>query len=75
MENHGKNTSDLGSKWTDGVTIYTLLDIKGNDIVFGCPYTVTDGVVSSQRVVPIATLIHVSGATNTTNIDINNLIS
>ncbi|WP_254489327.1 BppU family phage baseplate upper protein [Bacillus thuringiensis] len=73
MENHGKTTSDLGSKWTDGVTTYTLLDIKGNDIVYGCPYTLTDGVVSSQRVVPIATLTHVSGATNTTNIDISNL--
>lgn len=66
---HDKTTSDLGSKWTDGTTEYTLLKISGNDLTFGCPYTVTDGVVSATAVTPVANLTHVSGATHTSTID------
>jgi hypothetical protein len=70
MSSHGKTAADLGSIWTDGVTNYTLLKISGNVLTFGCPYTVTDGVTSSLKVDPIANLSHVSGATNTSVIDI-----
>jgi hypothetical protein len=66
---HDKTTVDLGSVWTDGTTQYTLLKISGNDLTFGCPYTVTSGVVSASAVTPTANLTHVSGATHTATID------
>jgi hypothetical protein len=76
MSGHGKTTADLGSKWTDGVTTYILLQILGNDLYFGCPYTVdANGIVSSNYIAPIANLTHVSGATNTTSVNITTLIS
>lgn len=70
IASHGKTTADLGSKWTDGVTEYTLLAVSGDDLTFGCPYTVTDSVVSSSAVNPVANLTHVSGATNTALVDV-----
>jgi hypothetical protein len=75
MTSHGKAVVDLGSKWTDGVTTYTLLQISGNNLYFGCPYTVTDGIVSSNYIAPIANLTHVSGATSTSAVNITTLIS
>lgn len=75
MSGHGKVTADLGSIWTDGVTQYTLLNISGNDLTFGCPYTVINGVTSSIYVAPIAPLTHVSGATNTGTVSITTLAS
>jgi hypothetical protein len=73
MAGHDKTTADLGSKWTDGTTTYTLLDINGNDLTFGCPYTITNGVVSSVAVNPVASLTHVSGASHTTAVTITTL--
>jgi hypothetical protein len=75
MIGHDKTTADLGSKWTDGVTTYTLLDTYGNDLVFGCPYAVVDGVVSATLINPVANLTHVSGATHTTIVNITTLVS
>jgi hypothetical protein len=76
MAGHGKTNADLGSKWTDGVTTYTLLQISGNDLYFGCPYTGdANGIVSSNYIAPVANLTHVSGATSTTTVNITTLIS
>ena len=75
MLSHGKTTLDLGSKWSDGVTEYTLLDIIGNDLVLGCPYTVSNGIVSSVTTNPVGNLNHVSGATNKTTINVSTLVS
>lgn len=73
MSGHDKTTADLGSQWTDGETTYTLLKIEGDDLIFGCPYTEnSSGIVSSSRVVPVTNLTHVSGATNTAEVDITN---
>ena len=70
MMGHDKTTADLGSIWTDGTTIYTLLAFhkdNSNILLFGCPYTETDGIVSSSAITPVAAnLTHVSGATHTT---------
>lgn len=73
LENHDKVTADLGSIWTDGVYNYTLLQIDGDDLYFGYPYTETEDVVSWVRVDPVANLTHVSGATNTTTVDISTI--
>ena len=71
MASHGKTSVDLGSMWTDGVTQYTLLKIDGNNLTFGCPYTIdVDGIVSSVAIAPIANLTHVSGSTSTTDVNI-----
>lgn len=71
MANHGKTEADLGSRWTDGTTEYTLLKINESVLIFGCPYTVdVDGVTQSARVEPVADLTHVSGATNTNDISV-----
>lgn len=75
MSGHGKTTADLGSRWTDGTTQYTLLDIIGNDLVFGCPYTVSNDIVGSTRIAPTGNLTHVSGATNTTTVSTTTVAS
>lgn len=72
---HDKTTVDLGSVWSDGVTEYVLLDINGNVLTLGCPYTLTDGITSSLRIAPIADLTHTSGATHTTTISKNTIAS
>lgn len=65
---HDKTVADLGSQWTDGVKTYTLLKISGNDLTFGAPYTVTDGVTISSTPTLAANLTHVSGATHTSTV-------
>jgi hypothetical protein len=75
MSGHGKTTADLGSRWTDGATTYTLLAISSINLTFGCPYTVTDGIVSSSMINPVSSLTHVSGATNTTSVTTTTLVS
>ena len=75
MASHGKTNADLGSQWTDGTTVYTLLTISGNDLFLGCPYTVIVDIVSSSYIAPLANLTHVSGATNTANISITTVVA
>lgn len=76
MVGHDKTIADLGSKWTDGVSEYTLLDINVNDLIFGCPYTTDgNGISTSLITPPIANLTHVSGATHTTAVTITTLAS
>lgn len=70
IPNTDKVKADLGSVWTDGTTQYVLLRIVSGMLVFGCPYSDTNGYVTSSTVSPVATLTHVSGATNKTNIPI-----
>jgi hypothetical protein len=63
---HGKTSVDLGSKWTDGTTVYTLLQVNSSSrLTFGCPYTEVDGIVTGSKINPTGNLTHVSGATNT----------
>lgn len=66
----GKVVADIGSQWTDGTRTYTLLNVIGTTLVFGFPYTEVDGIVSVDTTLPIADLTHVSGATNTSNINV-----
>lgn len=70
IPNTDKVKADLGSVWTDGTTQYVLLRIVSGMLVFGCPYSDTYGYVTSSVVSPVATLTHVSGATNKNNISI-----
>lgn len=70
IPNTDKVKADLGSVWTDGTTQYVLLRIVSGMLVFGCPYSDTYGYVTSSTVSPVATLTHVSGATNKNNISI-----
>lgn len=70
IPNTDKVKADLGSTWTDGTTQYVLLRIVSGMLVFGCPYSDTYGYVTSSTVSPVATLTHVSGATNKNNISI-----
>ena len=71
--NHNKTKSDLGSVWSDGATEYTLLQINGNDLVFGCPYNVqSNGHIESTRRKPVANLTHVRNGTNTQSISTSN---
>jgi hypothetical protein len=73
MSAHGKTIADLGSKWTDGVTVYTLLQVNSSSrLTFGCPYTEVDGIVSAEKINPVGNLTHVSGAANTSVIDVTN---
>lgn len=76
MVGHGKTAADLGSQWTDGTTTYTLLDINdGNNLTFGCPYKVTNDIVSAAHVNPTQNLAHVSGAANTSPVNVSTLAS
>lgn len=70
IPNTDKVKTDLGSTWTDGTTQYVLLRIVSGMLVFGCPYSDTNGYVTSSTVSPVATLTHVSGATNKNSIPI-----
>jgi hypothetical protein len=67
---HGKTNADLGSIWTDGTRQYTLLQIIGNVLLFGMQYTVANDIASYTNTLPTANLTHVSGATNTGDIDV-----
>ncbi|WJK38608.1 hypothetical protein O7608_19115 [Solwaraspora sp. WMMA2056] len=71
VTNHGKTTADVGSRWTDGVRIFTLLAVTSpGSLLFGNPYTVVDGIAQGIRVRPAAPLTHVAGATNRTTVPV-----
>ncbi|WP_328348650.1 hypothetical protein [Micromonospora sp. NBC_00421] len=74
VTNHGKTTADVGSQWSDGTRIFTLLAVtNANSLLFGNPYTIVDGIAQGARVRPAAPLTHVSGATNRTTVPITGL--
>ncbi|MEU1602604.1 hypothetical protein [Micromonospora matsumotoense] len=74
VANHGKTTADVGSQWSDGTRIFTLLAItSASSLLFGNPYTIVDGIAQGARVKPAAPLTHVSGATNRTTVPITGL--
>ncbi|MFI9640567.1 hypothetical protein ACIG87_10935 [Micromonospora sp. NPDC051925] len=74
VANHGKTTADVGSQWSDGARIFTLLAVtNANSLLFGNPYTVVDGIAQGARVRPAAPLTHASGATNRTTVPITDL--
>ena len=73
---HGKSAADLGSVWTDGVAEWTLLLIDGDTLTLGPDYTVDgQGVVTAPAAAPAAPLTHVSGATNTGAIPVNQVVA
>ena len=73
---HGKSTADLGSVWTDGVTEWTLLLVDGDTLTLGPDYTVDEqGVVTAPAAAPAAPLTHVSGATNTGDIPVDQVVA
>ena len=67
---HGKDSSDIGSIWTDGSKQYVLAEIDGNVMTFySKPYIDVDGVWKMVSIVGSGgTLTHVSGATHTGSI-------
>ncbi|MEV4772537.1 hypothetical protein [Micromonospora humida] len=74
VANHGKTTADVGSQWSDGTRIFTLLAVtNASSLLFGNPYTVVDGIAQGARVKPTGPLTHVSGATNRTTVPITGL--
>ncbi|MFF0719989.1 hypothetical protein [Micromonospora sp. NPDC003816] len=74
VTNHGKTTADVGSRWTDGTRVFTLLAItNANSLLFGNPYVIVDGIAQGARVRPAAPLTHLSGATNRTTVPITGL--
>ena len=73
MSGHEKTRTDLGSTWTDGTTIFTLLKIEGNDLFLAPPYTESNGMVTAVGIDPTGNLTHVSGATNTTPISVTTI--
>lgn len=76
LADHGKTTADVGSQWTDGTRIYTLLAIPDADkLVFGNPYTVVNGIAQGVKNPPAAPLTHVSGATHTATVPIANILT
>lgn len=71
---HGKTTADVGSRWSDGARIFTLLAVVDTTrLLFGNPYVVIDGITQGARVRPGATLTHLSGATNRNPVPITTL--
>ncbi|MFV2021931.1 hypothetical protein [Micromonospora sp. LOL_023] len=71
---HGKTTADVGSRWTDGIRVFTLLAIVNpNSLLFGGPYTIVDGITQAVRVRPATALTHVAGATNRSTVPITGL--
>ena len=73
---HGKATADLGSVWTDGVTEWTLLLVDGDQLTLGPDYTVDgQGVVTAPAAAPSGPLTHVSGATNTGEIPVDQVVA
>lgn len=74
VANHGKTTADVGSRWTDGSRIYTLLAITNtNSLLFANPYTIVGGIAEGTKIPPATALTHVAGATNRTTVPITNL--
>ncbi|WP_379215151.1 hypothetical protein [Paenibacillus sp. GCM10012303] len=74
MAGHDKTADDLGSQWTDGTTTYTLLDVNGDHLTWGCPYTVTNGIVSALLAQPGQDLTPVSGAVHTQPVNVSVLV-
>ncbi|QOC92747.1 hypothetical protein [Micromonospora craniellae] len=71
---HGKTTVDVGSRWTDGIAVFTLLAVTNADsLLFGSPYAVVEGIAQGVRGRPTAPLSHVAGATNRTTVPITGL--
>ena len=69
MAAHGKTLADVGSRWSDGTSTYTLLKVlDANTLVLGGPYTVSAGRATVSITLPSGPLTHVSGATNTATI-------
>lgn len=58
---HGKTHADIGSVWSDGTSQYVLSDINNNVLYFIS--------VLGNTIISGSTLTHVSGATNTSNIN------
>ncbi|BCJ57435.1 hypothetical protein [Micromonospora endophytica] len=74
VTNHGKTTADVGSRWTDGTRVFTLLAVTNpNSLLFGNPYVLVDGIAQGARVRPAAPLTHVAGAKNRTTVPITGL--
>lgn len=67
---HGKTSSDLFSLWSDGTFQWYLIEIPtANSLKFyGKKYTTTNGTTIPVTI-QSATLTHISGATNTANIN------
>ena len=65
-EKHDKTLADVGSKWTDGASEFTILyiDSTGKLFVGKAPTTVNGAAVASNST-PAGDLAHVSGAINT----------
>ena len=73
---HGKTGADLGSVWTDGVIEWTLLVIDGDDLTVGPDYSIDGaGVATAPAAPPAGPLTHVSGATDTTGIPVDQVIA
>ena len=73
---HGKTSADLGSVWTDGAIEWTLLLIEGDVLTVGPAYTVDgSGVTTAPATPPAATLTHVSGATSTADIPVDQVVA
>ena len=66
ISGHGKTYSDLGSVWTDGIDEIVLFEVNG-DILRFITREAANGYVSPNI------YTHVSGATNTGNIDLTTL--
>ncbi|WP_433392420.1 hypothetical protein [Micromonospora sp. KLBMP9576] len=76
LVDHGKTTADVGSQWTDGTRIYTLLAVPdANKLLFGNPYTVVNGIAQGVKNPPSAPLTHVSGATHTATVPIAGILT
>ncbi|MET7817158.1 hypothetical protein [Micromonospora zamorensis] len=75
LANHGKTTADVGSRWTDGTRVYTLLAIiDGGNLLFGNPYTVIDGIARGVMTPPSAPLTHLSGASHAATVPIQDIL-
>jgi hypothetical protein len=66
---HGKDNTDVGSIWTDGVhNFYLAQVVDANNLIFSCvPYSYSG---SWAITAPVATLTHVSGAVHTGSVSI-----
>jgi len=67
---HNKDTSDIGSLWTDGTYNFWIAEISGDDITL-LSQEYADGDSWKMRTSVNGTLTHVSGATHTDDITVN----
>lgn len=69
MAGHGKDSSDIGSSWTDGTYEFILAGIAGNVLTFySVPYT--DGGIWRMRTSIAAKLGYITGGTHTDSISV-----